>query len=171
MNGYGVVFVDDGHDAAAQQGDERVAGVEMALMVFEVVVREQHLGDVQAVPREQFCVGGHEPRLADGGAGLQFGEFGRALVQSQRAHARADGAGGDDHDFPASLALPGDLRDELFQLRRVGLLAAVREHARAEFHDNADGGFEWVTMHALRLGKISFRGKRKNGSDVIGPAV
>ena len=47
----GVVFVDDGHDAAAEQRDERVAGVEMALVMFEVVVREQHLRDVQAVPR------------------------------------------------------------------------------------------------------------------------
>ncbi len=81
-----------GHDAAAEQRDERVAGVEMAFVMFEVVVREQHLRDVQTVPREQFRVHGHEPRLADGGAGLQFGEFGRAFFQAERAHARADRA-------------------------------------------------------------------------------
>ena len=71
---------------------------------------------------------------------------------------------GDEHDFLAGLAQRGDLRDELFQLRRVGLLAAVGEHAGAEFHDEADGGFERVTMHAGKVRKKSACGKRKNGS-------
>jgi len=36
-------------------------------------------------------------------------------------------------------------------LHRVGLLAAVGEHARAEFHDQAGGGFDGFTMHAMKL--------------------
>ena len=116
--------------------------------MFEVVVREQHLRDVQIVRGKKFFVNGHQPRLADGGAGLKLGEFGRAFFITERAHARADRAAGDEDDFLAGLPQRGDLRDELLQLRRVGLLAAVGEHAGAEFHDEAGGGFDGCTMHA-----------------------
>jgi hypothetical protein len=33
------------------------------------------------------------------------------------------------------------------------LLAAVGEHARAEFHDDARCGFDGLTMHSVKLGK------------------
>jgi hypothetical protein len=114
-------------------------------------MREQNLRDVQIVPREKFGIHRHEARLADGGARLQFGEFARTFGITQRAHARADGAGGDEHDFLAGFSQRGDLRDELFQLRRVGLFAAVGEHAGAEFHDDTGGGFDGFTMHATKL--------------------
>ena len=55
-----VVFVDDGNDATAQQGDQCVAGVEMALMVLQVVVCEQDLSDVQSKHRKQFLVSRHQ---------------------------------------------------------------------------------------------------------------
>ena len=103
------------------------------------------------MPREQLRIGGHEPRLADGGARLQFGKFGRAFLIAQRAHARADRAGGDQHDLLAGFLQRGDLGHELFQLRRVGLLAAVGEHAGAEFYDQAGGGLDGLTMHAAKL--------------------
>jgi len=120
-------------------------------VMFEIVMREQNLRDVQIVAREKFGIHRHEARLADGGTGLQFREFARTFFITQRAHARADGAGGDEHDFPAGFSQRGDLRDELFQLRRVGLLAAVGEHAGAEFHDDTGGGFDRFTMHATKL--------------------
>jgi hypothetical protein len=44
--------------------------------------------------------------------------------------------GRDKDDFFPGIALFGDLGDELLQLRGVRLLAAVRQHARAEFHDD-----------------------------------
>ena len=58
-----------------QEGDQRIARVQVALMVLQVFVREQNLGDMQALFGEQFCIIGHQPRLPDGGAGLEFGQF------------------------------------------------------------------------------------------------
>jgi hypothetical protein len=78
---------------------------------------------------------------------LKLGEFVRALFVAERAHARADRAAGHKHNFLAGFFQRGDLRDELFQLRRVNLFPAVGQHARAEFHDEARNGFEWFTMH------------------------
>jgi len=75
---HGVIFVDDGYDAAVEQCDECIARVEMAFMMLEVFVGEQHLRDAQIVRGEKFFVNRHELRLADGGAGLQFGEVGLA---------------------------------------------------------------------------------------------
>ena len=115
---------------------------------------------MQLVRGKQLCVNRHEPRLADGGARLHFGQVGGPLVVTERAHARADRAAGDEHDFLAGLLQCGDLRDELFQLRRVRLLAAVGEHAGAEFHDEAGGGFDGFTMHAKKLEENSAWGKR-----------
>ena len=39
-------------------------------MFHEVRVREQYLATTSSVPGEQLVVGRHQPRLADGGAGL-----------------------------------------------------------------------------------------------------
>ena len=152
---HGVVFVDDGYDAAVEQCDERVARIEMTFVMLEIIVREQHLRDAQIVRGEKFFVNGHEPRLADGGAGLQFSRVGRPFFIAERAHAGADCAGGDEHNFPTRFSQRSDLGGELFQLRLVGLLAAVGEHTRAEFNDDASGGFDGFAMHAARLEKIS----------------
>ena len=116
--------------------------------MFQIIVREQNLGDVQIVFRKQFGVICHEPRLAHGGAGLEFREFARTLFVAERAHARADRAAGHEHNFFSRFPQRGDLRDELFQLRRVNLFPAVGQHARAEFDDEARNGFERITMHA-----------------------
>jgi hypothetical protein len=135
---HGVVFVDDGNDAAAEQRDERVARVEMALVMFQVLVREQNLRDVQIVLAQKVFVNRHEPRLADSGAGLKFREFGGTRRVAERAHARADRAAGHEHDFLAGFPQRGDLRDELLQLRRINQFPAVGEHAGAEFDDKAE---------------------------------
>ena len=97
--------------------------------------------------RKKFGISRHEPRLADGGTGLQFGEFRRAFFKSERAHAGANRAAGHKNNFPAGLFLRSDLRDELFQLRRINLFPAVGQHARAEFDDQPGGGFEQVALH------------------------
>ena len=38
--GNGVIFVDDGNDAVPQKGDQGIAGVEVALMMFKIVMSQ-----------------------------------------------------------------------------------------------------------------------------------
>ncbi|MDB6122290.1 MAG: Phosphoglucomutase/phosphomannomutase [Pedosphaera sp.] len=151
--GDGVVFVDDGDDAMLEQGDEGVARVEMAFVALQIFVGEQHLGDVEIVFGEQRLVGGHEAGLADGGAGLLFGQFGGALFVAERAHAGADRAGGDEHDFAPGEALGRDLGDQLFHLGKVGLLPAVGEDTGAELDDDTTYVFEQLTSHEKLVAK------------------
>jgi len=125
--------------------------------MFEVFMGEQHLCDMQIVSGKKFGVMRHQPRLANGGAGLEFRELARTFFVTERAHARADRAGSHEHDFLAGFFQRGNLRDELLQLRRINLFPAVGQHARAEFHDDARGGFDGFTMHAVKLGKPAGR--------------
>jgi len=127
-------------------------------------MREQHLGDDEAVAREQLIIDRHEPRLSDGGAGLFFRENGGPDFKTQGAHAGTDRTTGDEHDLLAGLAQHGNLPDELFELRGVGLLAAVGEDAGAEFHDDAAGGPKGDAIHGWNIRKFSPRRKYKYGA-------
>src|ERR1700756_5631356 len=73
----------------------------MALVMFQVIVGEQHLGDMQVVLGKKLVIGGHQPGLAHGGTGLFFGELGGACLVAQRAHARPHRAAGDQDDLLA----------------------------------------------------------------------
>ncbi len=100
---------------------------------------QKDLGDVAVVFGEEPFVGGHEAALADGGTGLQLGEFAGALGKTEGAHTGTDRAGGDEDDFLAGLALGGDLADDVLDLGEVQLLLAVGQNTRAELHhDSAD---------------------------------
>ena len=137
----GVVLVDDRYDALVKQRDKGIAGVEVAVLVLEVVVRKEHLGDLHVVSGKQFRVGGHKLRLANGGAGLQVGQVGGALVHSEHAHAGADGAGRHDNDLPAGLALGCHLGDQLLYLAGIDLFAAAGQNAGAKLDHHAAGFF------------------------------
>ena len=143
-----VVLVDDGDDAVGQQRDEGVAGVQMPVVVLEVVVREQHLGDGQLVFREELFVGGHQPRLADGGARLEFGELLGALGVAEDAHAGPDRAGGNEDDLAAGFPLGGHLRHQLFHLGQIRLLLGIRQHAGAQLDDKTADVLQHFGSHA-----------------------
>ena len=66
---------------------------------------------------------------------------------AQRAHARADRAGGDQHDFAAGLALRGDLRHQLLHLGQVRLLPAVGQDAGAQLDHDAGDVFQKFRTH------------------------
>ena len=127
----------------AQERHQRVAGIEMAFVMLQVIVREQDLGDGQVMRAEQLLVDRHEPRLAHRRASLQLRQIARPLVVAQRPHARAHGARGDEHNLPARLALLGHLRHQLLHLGQVRLLPAVRQDPGAQLHHQARDIFEY----------------------------
>ena len=139
--GNGVVFVDDGDDAAAEQCDQGVAGVEMALVMCQVVVCQQDLGHAKTGLGKEPFVQGHQAGLADGGAGLQLGNIGGPFLVAQSAHARPHRAGTDNDDLFALGAHGGDLGGQLADLLQIGLLAAVGQDAGAQFDHDAAGIF------------------------------
>ena len=124
-----------------------MARVEMAFMMFEIFVRQQDLGDLQVVSGEELLVGGHEARLADGGAGLELFESAGAFIKTEHAHAGTDCTGRDDDDLMAGFAQCRDLGDELADLREVGLLPAVREDTGAQLDDDTADIFQRLGTH------------------------
>jgi hypothetical protein len=150
-----VVFVDDGDDAVLEQRDQRAAGVEVALVMFQVVVRQENLGDAKAGLGEEPFVQGHQARLADGGAGLQLGKFGGPFGEAQNAHARPHRAGADDDDLFALGAHGGDLGGQLADLLQIGLLAAVGQDAGAQFDHDTTGIFQRSAMHAIQRPRMN----------------
>jgi hypothetical protein len=119
----------------------------MAFMVLQILVCEQNLRDVKIVFGEKFIVSGHEAGLADGGAGLQFRKLAGPFFETERAHARAHRAGGDEHHFPARMALFSDLARELFHLGQVRLLPVVREDTGSQLDDNTASLSQQLISH------------------------
>ena len=103
LGGDGVVFIDDGHGAVFQQAAEGIDHVGFAAVVLHHVPGEQHLGGDVAILGKLLVVCIHQLALADGGGGLLAADVPGAFLQPQVAGPHADGAGGDQHDFPAGV--------------------------------------------------------------------
>ena len=74
-----------GTRAQLVDGVDRVAEVQEARAVVDVLAREQDLGDGQLVRLERLRPGVHQPPLPHRGDGLELGEIGRPLGQIQLA--------------------------------------------------------------------------------------
>ena len=83
-----------------------------------------------------FLVGLHEGSLADGGAGLQMGQVGRPLAEVQLADAGADGPGADENHLPAPFPDAVELRRQRGDAPAVEHPLRVRQHVRADLHDD-----------------------------------
>ena len=89
----------------------------MALVMFEIVVGQQDLGNAEAGLGKKLFVSRHQPGLADGGAGLQLRKFRRPFFVAQCAHACTHRARRDNDDLFSQRPNGGDLARQLFQLR------------------------------------------------------
>src|SRR5262249_39817614 len=136
-----VVLVDDAQDAVAQEGEERVAGVEVASAVADVLLGEQDLGDLLPVGGEGLLVVPHERRLADGGRRLLLGDRAGASAQAQPGRARGDGAGGDEGDLDPARVEAGQVGDQRLDPGRRRAEPRLREEPRAHLGpDPPEGG-------------------------------
>jgi hypothetical protein len=99
----GVVLVDDRQHAGLEQRFERVARVDVAAAIGEIVVREENLCHRLPVPAEALVVERHEMDLADGSRGLSCGHGLGAFAQPETWYG-GDRAGADQGDLIRPLA-------------------------------------------------------------------
>ncbi len=156
-----VVFVDHRDDAAFEQGEKRLPGVQVPFLVFEIVVGEQHLRDADAVRAQQPVIGGHQLHLPGGGAGLETFQGLGSPGETQHAHAGADRAGADQHDLEAAGVQAGKLGDQLLQLRGVHPVGGIGEDAGAQLDHHAPDVFEKLLAHRQRGGNLESGVKRR----------
>ena len=97
----GVVLVDDRHGPQFQQGDQGIAGVEVAGAVFEVLGGQQDLGGVMAVAPTAPARRPRPARLWPMAAtAWRWARSVGRRGQAQASHAGPDGAGADQDHLP-----------------------------------------------------------------------
>ena len=147
-DGDGIVFVDDGNDAVAMLGVDAIAEVEVAAAVFKVGAGDEDLADVEVVGTEGVGEHSHEDGLADGGGGLEEGQFFGAFGEAQFGDARADGAGGDHGDLDFAGLEGGDLLGEVGDEGGIEVAGGVGKGVGADFDDDgADAAEEGGAIH------------------------
>ena len=123
-----------------EQRVERVADVEVARAVLEVVRGQQDLGGVAAVGLEGFVVGADESGLARGGGGLDVRQVARSAFELQQPDPGADGSAGDDDHPPARLPDLEQLLGQAMNAVDVERVIRPREGVRPDFDDDGLGG-------------------------------
>ena len=82
-----------------------------------------------------------QPALPDGGHGLQMGQIGRPLRQTEPPDAGPDGPAAHQHDVPLLVHQPDDLLGDRRHAVLVERAVVVRQHARADLdHDGLRAG-------------------------------
>ena len=135
----GIVFVDDRHDTELKQRHQGRAGVQVTLAIGQIVVGEQNLCSVQAVPGKCAFIHLHQPHLADGCCCLQLMDRFRAFAPAQTLHAAGDGAGRNQHHLLALLPQHVDLARPVVDGSEVETSAVIGDEGRADLDDKAAG--------------------------------
>ena len=114
---------------------QRVPHVQVAGPAVEVLVGQQELGGVPAVPAEAFVVGADQVRLADGGGGLELAEVVGPPRQAELADPRADRPRADQGDLPAGGHDRADLLGQVVDPGRVERPVGAGQDARPDLDD------------------------------------
>ena len=101
-----VVLVDDRDGVPLEQRGQGVPHVQVARAAVEVLVGQQELGGVPAVPAQALVVGADQVRLADGGRRLELAEVVGPPAQAELADPRADRPRADQRDLAARRPSP-----------------------------------------------------------------
>ena len=135
-----VVLVDDRDRSVVEQRAERVADIEVAGPILEIIGHQQHLRGVPALGAEHPLVGLDQTALADRRHGLQVGQFLGPLGQAHPPHAGPNGAGTDEHDPPPLVQDGVELAAERLDPRIIQQSIGAGEHAGADLDDDQGGG-------------------------------
>ena len=107
--------------------------------MVEILGRQQYLGGVVAVGRKGPLVGLDQKALPDGGNGLEPRQIGRPPSHAQAPHSCPDGAGTDQHHFPAAADHVVQLPGELVDAGLVELAIVAGQDLGADFDDERGG--------------------------------
>src|SRR5690606_36647326 len=151
----GVVLVEDGDDAEAEQPVPRGGGVEITAAVFEIVECYEHLRRGKPLGAERLGPDLTERDLPDRGGGLRILEAGAAaLGQLEPPRAQRVRARGDDRDLLARTGAFGDIRRDPGQPFAPHAAVGIDEQRRADLDYQAragGGGEEGHTKSPLPL--------------------
>ena len=128
-----VVFVDDGHHAQLQQGEQGGTGIEIPLPIGQVSVGQQHLGAAQAIGTQFGFVHLGQAHLPHRGSGLQFMHFFGTDRPAQAFHAFCNRAAGDHDDFATIANQMGKLATPLADGLLIQPTAFVGHQTRPYF--------------------------------------
>ena len=134
-----IVFIDNGHDAQLQQGQQGRAGVQVALTVGQVGMGQQHLRAADAVFAQLGFIHLHQAHLADGSGCLQFMDGLGACVPAQALHAFGNRAAADHDDFTPVLDQGSQLLRPLADGLGIQAAAFVGHQTRPDLDHNAPG--------------------------------
>ena len=161
LDAHRVVLVDDRDGTVVEQGAERVADVEVAGPVLEIIGHEEHLPDVAAAAAQRPFVGLDQAALADRRNRLQPGQFLRAAGEPHPPHAGPHGPRTDEHDLPAAREDGVELAAEGLDPGGVEQAVGSGEHAGADLHDDHPcRGDELVTQGVGHRGNHGRGGAR-----------
>ena len=132
---------------SSKQRQKRVADIEIARAVVEIVGDQEDLCRMMAVQPEIAVVRFDERALPDGGDGLKLGQIAGPAFDSKPSHARADRPGTDQRHLSARRDTwcnsSASAADALLIQQAVG----AGENPRADFHDErVSGGGDFLTQ-------------------------
>ena len=136
---HGVIFVDDRHHTEFEQGFQGCAGIEITLAIRKVVVGQQYLRRLQAMPDESTFVNLRQLHLPDGRTGLQFMHGFRPFAPPQTLHAAGDGAGGNEQNRFALLAQLGNLARPVIDGVEIQSGTVVGDEGGTDLEDKSSG--------------------------------
>ena len=130
-----VIFVDDRNNAVIKQGAHGIAGVEVALPIFQIGAGQQHLADMQTVEVEQILPYPNQLGLTNRRQHLLVGQGWRQWRVTQMFTTGGDSPLCDDHD-PVAVTVQGrTLSDQLDHMGTIELGRPPCEHAGAQLDD------------------------------------
>ncbi len=149
IDGYHIVFVNDGDDTPGDHFLESVAGVGVAVLVYHIVLGQQYLCHHLAIFSEDPFIDMHQNALAHSSTGL-FPRDGTGFgFQSHPSHTGRTGAGRHQEHFLALVLEISQDPGHFFNLFVIDLSVGISNGAGPYFDHNPFGFCNFFAFHTL----------------------